>query len=191
MNRVADEKPRIFQDGRDMTISIIVIIIAMVGAVGFTGLCSFNPGRPENGPVQEVDAKTFMDLEARAMNFPVRFPQMPQGWVTNSARRSIVAGQPAPAVGWVTPQEGYLQLTQTDVEADRAARDFDGNFRDKQRTVDVAGRTATVYFSDDEKIRPLWVVDATDVRLLVTGAGEDAEFTSLIDETLATAPLPH
>ncbi|GAB3086824.1 DUF4245 domain-containing protein [Corynebacterium aquatimens] len=174
-----------------MTISIIVIIIAMVGAVGFTGLCSFNPGRPENGPVQEVDAKTFMDLEARAMNFPVRFPQMPQGWVTNSARRSIVAGQPAPAVGWVTPQEGYLQLTQTDVEADRAARDFDGNFRDKQRTVDVAGRTATVYFSDDEKIRPLWVVDATDVRLLVTGAGEDAEFTSLIDETLATAPLPH
>ena len=94
--------------------TLIVIIAVMTLTVAFTGMCSLNPGRPENGSVQEVDARQFLDIEARGMAFPLRYPQMPDGWTTNSARRSSVDGAPAPVVGWVTAQGAYVQLLQTD-----------------------------------------------------------------------------
>ncbi len=100
-----EQKPRIFQGGRDILISMGVLLLLMFVAVGFTGMCTFNPGAPESGPVKEVDAKTFTEMEARGMNFPVRYPEMGEGWMTNSARRAMVSGEPAPVVGWVTPNE--------------------------------------------------------------------------------------
>lgn len=175
-----------------MTINVIVIVLLMVGAVGFTGMCSFSPGRPENGPVQEVDGATFMGMEARAVNFPVRFPQMPEGWVNNSARRSTIGESPAPVVGWVTPQEGYVQLTQTDADVDTAVERVDSAPREKSGTQLIDdSHDATVYTSSEADIRDLWVVDLGDVRLLVKGeAGED-EFRELLAAAITTEPLPH
>lgn len=177
-----------------MTINVIVIVLLMIGAVGFTGMCSFNPGRPENGPVQEVDGATFMGMEARAVDFPVRFPQMPEGWVNNSARRSTIGEMPAPVVGWVTPQEGYLQLTQTDADIDFAVERVDSSPREKTgvQLVDAARNIdAAVYSSKEADVRDVWVVDLGDVRLLVKGeAGED-EFRELLATVLNTEPLPH
>lgn len=105
--------------------TLIVIIAVMALTVAFTGMCSLNPGRPENGPVQEVDARQFLDIEARGMAFPLRYPQMPDGWTTNSARRSSVDGAPAPVVGWVTAQGAYVQLLQTDRPLEDAVKDHD------------------------------------------------------------------
>ena len=48
---------------------MVLIVVIMLVAVGATGLCTFNPGKPEQGPVQEVDARTFLDMEARSVNF--------------------------------------------------------------------------------------------------------------------------
>ena len=173
-----------------MTINVIVIVLLMVGAVGFTGMCSFSPGRPENGPVQEVDGATFMGMEARAVNFPVRFPQMPEGWVNNSARRSTIGEAPAPVVGLVTPQEGYVQITQTDADVDTAVERVDSAPREKAGTQLIDdSHEATVYSSPEEDIRDLWVVDAGDARLVLTGAGEAREFEELISTALATAPI--
>ena len=122
LKRVAKEKPRIFQDSRDISINVVVIVVLMLLAVGFTGMCSFNPGRPENGPVQEVDGQTFLGMEARAVDFAVRYPELPEGWVNNSARRTTLSGTPAPVMGWVTPGEGFLQATQTGVDEDTALK---------------------------------------------------------------------
>ena len=72
--QVAENKPRIFQDGRDISMTLIVIIAVMALTVAFTGMCSLNPGRPENGPVQEVDARQFLDIEARGDGFPAALP---------------------------------------------------------------------------------------------------------------------
>ena len=175
-----------------MTINVIVIVLLMIGAVGFTGMCSFSPGRPENGPVKEVDGATFMGMEARAVQFPVRFPQMPEGWVNNSARRSTIGEAPAPVVGWVTPQEGYLQITQTDADVDTAVERVDSSPREKSGTQLIDGtHEATIYSSPEADIRDLWVVDLGDVRLLVKGeAGED-EFRELLTTAINTEPLPH
>ncbi|MCQ4619732.1 DUF4245 domain-containing protein [Corynebacterium sp. CCUG 71335] len=185
---MADEKPRIFQDGRDMAINVVLIAALMILSVAFTGMCEFNPGRPENGPVHEVDGRTFMEMEARAADFPVRFPEMPEGWTNNSARRTLIDGTPAPVAGWVTPGEGFLQVTQTGVPADEAAQ-ADGKYREHSREETVADFPATVYTSDAKDVRDLWVVDLDDVRLLVTGAAPDAEFRELIEAFAASEPL--
>ncbi|MCT1452753.1 MULTISPECIES: DUF4245 domain-containing protein [unclassified Corynebacterium] len=190
---MAKEKPRIFQDGKDMTINVIVIVLLMVGAVGFTGMCSFNPGRPENGPVQEVDGATFMGMEARAVKFPVRFPRMPEGWVNNSARRTTVGEDPAPVVGWVTPKEGYLQLTQTGADVETAVERVDSSPREKTGTAlidDAQSLEATIYSSPEADVRDVWVVDLGDVRLLVKGEAREDEFRELLATTVATEPLP-
>ena len=186
-----DKKPRIFQDGRDIAINAALIVVLMLVAVGATGLCSFNPGAPEQGPVQEVDAETFLDLESRAVDFPVRYPAMPEGWITNSARRSMLAGQPAPVVGWVTPDRGFIQLTQTGLDAEAAIENADSKPRTLDRTVDVDGHPVEVFTSGEQDVRDLWVVDAGDARFVLTGAGEDREFEELIATALATAPIQH
>ena len=178
-----DSKPRIFQDGRDMLINAVLIAVLMIVAVGATGLCTYNPGAPEQGPVQEVDAKTFLDLEARAVDFPVRYPEMPEGWITNSARRSMVEQQPAPVVGWITPDGGFIQLTQTGAPVGAVGTEG----RELARTVDVDGSEAAVYSKPDA--RDLWVVDAGDARFVLTGAGEDREFEALISQALKTEPI--
>lgn len=187
----SDKKPRIFQDGRDIAINAVLIVVLMLVAVGATGLCSFNPGAPEQGPVQEVDAETFLDLESRAVDFPVRYPDMPDGWITNSARRSMLAGQPAPVVGWVTPDRGFIQLTQTGLDAEAAIENADSKPRTLDRTVDVDGHEVEVLASEEQDVRDLWVVDAGDARFVLTGAGEDREFEELIATALATAPIQH
>ena len=187
----SDKKPRIFQDGRDIAINAVLIVVLMLVAVGATGLCSFNPGAPEQGPVQEVDAETFLDLESRAVDFPVRYPDMPDGWITNSARRSMLAGQPAPVVGWVTPDRGFIQLTQTGLDTEAAIENADSKPRTLDRTVDVDGHEVEVLASEEQDVRDLWVVDAGDTRFVLTGAGEDREFEELIATALATAPIQH
>ncbi len=174
-----------------MMLNVAIIIVTMLVVVGFTGLCSFSPGKPEKGPVQEVDAKAFLDLEARAVSFPVRYPQMPEGWTTNSARRSMIDNTPAPVVGWVTPDQGYIQLTQTGAPLDDAVRGLDSHQRSFTRSEDVKGTEAEakVFHSDDKDVRDVWAVDAGDARLLVTGAGTDDEHRDVIEAALATPPI--
>ncbi|UIZ92820.1 DUF4245 domain-containing protein [Corynebacterium sp. CNCTC7651] len=184
-----DSKPRVFQDGRDMLLNVIVVVVLMLVGVGATGLCTYNPGRPEQGPVQEVDARTFLSLESRAVGFPVRYPEMPDGWVTNSARRTMINQQPAPVVGWVSPDGGFLQLTQTGASLEDAIAAQDNHDRPDERTENVAGREVRVLHSNDQKVRDIWALDAGDVRMVLTGAGTDDEFRELIAAALAAAPI--
>ncbi|PAT04792.1 hypothetical protein CKJ85_01280 [Corynebacterium sp. NML 150383] len=186
----SNSSTRIFQDGRNIALNMVLIVVIMLVAVGATGLCTFNPGKPEQGPVQEVDARTFLDMEARSVDFPVVYPEAPAGWVTNSARRAMIEQAPAPTVGWVTADGGYLQLTQTGAPLDKAVRGADQKPRELQRSVDVGGTEAQVYTSASDDVRDLWAVDAGQSRFLVTGAGTEEEFRALIEAALTAAPLP-
>lgn len=167
-----------------MGISMSIIVVLMILIILPTGLCTYNPGAPESGPVQEVDAEAFLDLEARAASFPLVMPEDPEGWITNSARRTQVAGQPATVVGWVTDQEGYLQLTQTDVELAEAVRGIDQDPRELERTETVAGREVQVYASEEGDVRDLWVADTGETRLLITGSAAVEDFRELMAAAL-------
>lgn len=186
--RVANNT-RIFEDGRNIALNMVLIVVIMLVAVGATGLCTFNPGKPEQGPVQEVDAATFLDLESRAVDFPVVYPQTPEGWVTNSARRSMIAQTPAPVVGWVTADGGFLQLTQTGAPLADAVQQADSRPRELARTEHIDGTEVQVYTSDSADVRDLWAVDAGEARFLVTGAGTAEEFRALIAAALKATPI--
>ncbi|AZA13179.1 hypothetical protein CCHOA_03850 [Corynebacterium choanae] len=173
-----------------MLLSLGVCFVVILLAISFTGLCSFNPGTPESGPVREVDAETIFDLEARAMPFPVILPETPKGWVANAARRTNVHRHPAPIVGWVTKDMAYLQLLQTDQPADVTVDDFDEIPREHTDTVDIAGHTwKKLEPTHDRGKDTLWITDAGQVRWLVTGTAGDAEFRELATNIAAATPL--
>lgn len=172
-----------------MLFNVAVVVALMLVGVGATGLCTYNPGEPEQGPVQAVDARTFLNLEARAVDFPVRYPEMPEGWVTNSARRSMVDNQPAPVVGWVTPDGGFLQLTQTGASAADAVAAQDNHAREQEETTEIDGAEVRILSSADTAVRDLWVVDTGQSRIVATGAGDEAEFRLLLEATLAATPI--
>lgn len=173
-----------------MVYSIGVVALVMVLFVAPTGLCTWNPGAPEQGPVQEVDAETFTSMEARSMDFPVVLPESPEGWITNSARRGVVDDTQSVIVGWVTTDGGFLQLTQTEESVDDAVRAIDSDPRQLDRTIELAGEEIQIYTSDENDVRDLWVVDLGDSRALLSGAGTDEEFTTLLETTIEAEPLP-
>ncbi len=169
--------------------SLVVTGIVMVGAVGFTGMCTWNPGAPEQGQVPEVDASTFIAMESRGMEFAVREPAIPEGWVTNSARRAMVDDTPAPVIGYITRETGYLQLTQTGETVQDAVEGYDSRWRDFSDSYDVDGYTVEVYSSEANDVRDLRVVDLGDARVLISGAATDAEFNELFSSVIAAEPL--
>lgn len=170
-------------------LSLIVTGIVMVGAVGFTGMCTYNPGAPEQGQVPEIDASTFISMEARGMDFAVREPVTPEGWVTNSARRSVVDDTPAPVIGYVTTDSGFLQLTQTGETVQDAVEGYDGRWRDFSESYDLHGRTVEIYTSREKEVRDLRVLDLGDARILVSGAATDEEFNELLSAAIDADPL--
>ena len=126
------ERPKIFENGKDMLLSLAVIVVGMLAVVGGTGLCSINPETSDLSAVREVDGAAFLDLEARAaQGEAIRIPDVPEDWVSNSARRASVANQPSSVVGWVTPEETYLSSWQTHVSLEDALNGFDEHFREE------------------------------------------------------------
>ncbi|ALP51547.1 hypothetical protein C627_05530 [Corynebacterium glutamicum ZL-6] len=174
-----------------MIISLVVSAIIMLLAVGFTGMCSFNTGSPENGQVPEVDASTFMSMEARAMtDHATRLPETPEGWTTNSARRTMVDDTPASVVGYVTADEGYIQLTQTGETVEDAVAGYDTRWRDLSESYDLDGHDVGIYTSQESDVRDLRVMDLGDARVMVSGAATDEEFNDLLRAVANSEPLP-
>lgn len=170
-----------------MVISVAVIVIAMIVVVAPTGLWSYGPGEPEFKPVHEVDPQAFIDNEARASAYDIYFPDTPDEWVPNSARRKLIDGQSSTVVGWVTAERGFIQIAQTDVPLEKAMQSFDSKYRPLEDTQQVAGREVIVKSSDDDSVSRLWGVDKEGTTLLFDGVASDAEFTEIIEATLQAA----
>ncbi|WP_151528474.1 MULTISPECIES: DUF4245 domain-containing protein [Corynebacterium] len=186
---MASEKPKLFQDSRDIGMTLLVIIGIAAASVAFTGLCTFNTGAPENGPVQEVDASTVLHMEARAVDFELRQPADPEGWITNSARRGSVNGQPAVIQGWVTTGGAYLQLMQSDQPLEDVLRANDSGLKTKGEPVSVAGMDFTTYIKEDRHSRDLWGADLGDVRIVLAGSAEAEDFATLAEAYAAATPI--
>ncbi|APT92844.1 hypothetical protein CPHO_08045 [Corynebacterium phocae] len=185
----AEEKPKIFEDTRDIVLSLGVVVVMMGLAVGATGLCSVNPEETEYARINEVDASTFLDLESRGTKTVIRDPEMPAGWTPNSARRTSVAGEIASAVGWVTADDGFVQSVQTSVPLEDALKNYDGHYRPEERTVTVEGKQVRVLSTDEKNVRDLWGVDLGDARLLLSGSSKDADFETAVRAFIAATPL--
>lgn len=174
-----------------MVLSLGVIVVLMFAVVGPTGLCTINPEDSQQGRVHEVDAATFLDMEARSSGVAVRMPDLPEGWYTNSARREALGGENGATVGFVSPDEGYIASTQTNLSLEDAVKNFDGHFRAEERTGTIDGVDYIVKISDDRDVRDLWAADLGDVRLLLSGTAATEEYETLLKAFIDAEPIEH
>lgn len=172
-----------------MTISMIFIIVLMLVVVVPTGLINFNTGDPDPGTVRAIDERAFLDLEARGADFPMVSPDAPAEWTANSARRTQVDGEQASVVGWVTEDDGYIQLTQTGVGLEDAVRGVDAYPRELTGTERIAGTEVQKYQSQERDVRDLWAADAGQTRLLVSGVAAEEDFRELMEAALTAEPI--
>ncbi|VZH84908.1 DUF4245 domain-containing protein [Corynebacterium rouxii] len=187
---MAVEKPRIYQGARDIILSLGSILLIVAVTIGFTGMCSFDRGNKDNAPIQRVDARTFLEMEARGADFAVRYPGEIGGWQANSARRMTIAKASAPVVGWVVNKDSYVQLTQTGVSKDDVIKRYDGNLRTRSGEHSLGGKVVEEYSSEDRDVRDIWVVDLGDARVIVSGAAPREEFDRVITKMIEASPLP-
>ena len=184
---VANEKPRILQDSRDMIMTLFVIGVAMILTIGFTGLCSFNPGTPENGPVREVDSKTFLQMEANRVSYPVLPPAVPDTWTANSNRAGSINGEQSTVLGFVTEVGAFLQITQTAVPADKLPAD--GKARTENGVANVDGNEWKKYEPVDQNNRTVWVGTVGHTSVMLEGTAPESEFEILARAAQKATPI--
>lgn len=187
MAGVQIQKPRAFQSMKDITLTLGVLLVAVFLTVGFTGMCSFNPGRPDtSGPVREIDAETILKMDAMGLGIPIRYPEMPENWVSNSARRVQIGQEPSSLVGWVIDGGEYVSLTQTAADM-KAATQPDDDVREAAGTRNI-GETKWQVF-EGEDARPIWVADLGDVRLILESMTSEENLELLARRVVATKPF--
>ncbi|OBH21432.1 DUF4245 domain-containing protein [Mycolicibacter terrae] len=194
-------KPRLLQDGRDMFWSIAPLVLACIVLAGLAGTCSFRPGGMSAGPVPSYDAVAALNADAQTLGFPVRLPQLPEGWQPNSGSRdSITDGRSDPSgqrlravtsrVGYISPTGMYVSLTQSNADEAALVTAIHPGLH-PTGTEDVDGTRWVVYQGDGE---PVWTTRLAgtggSAQLAITGAAGAEQFRVLAAATQSQPPLP-
>jgi hypothetical protein len=196
-------KPRLLQDGRDMFWSIAPLVLACVVLAGMLGMCSFQPSGPGKGQVPSYDAAAALQADATTLGFPVRLPQLPGGWQSNSGGRGgIEGGRTDPSsgqrvravtsrVGYLTPGGMYLSLTQSNADEDKLVSYINSELY-PVGVEDVDGVKWVVYqYTNAEGVYTTRLNGPTGAaQIAITGAGSTDEFRTLAAATQTQPPLP-
>ncbi|WP_092979838.1 DUF4245 domain-containing protein [Actinopolyspora lacussalsi] len=165
---------------RAMLFAMLPLILVVLGIAGLSGRCSFSPLGPslDSSTAPTINASEELDSAARRVDFQVLRPELPEGWRANSADvRQVAPDSTAVQVGWLTGRTHYVRLSQSPAsEAELVS------FETEQRpralgTVDVADRKWVIYRSI--RSERAWVSERDDVRLLITGNGDEREFRTM------------
>lgn len=189
LDTVPDKKPRILQNGHDMMWSLIPLVIACLLIAGVASQCSFSPGGPKPGPVPSFDADAAFKYDSRELGFPIRKPEIPEGWQPNSGSRSIVSGDgggDSSNIGFITEVGRYIQLTQSDATVETLVPFVAGDTRIQSGTERIGSRQWDVF--DDGDSEAIWVSDFGDARVLITGPAPADDFKQLAT-AIDVAPL--
>lgn len=194
-------KPRLLQDGRDMFWSLVPLVLACVALAGLAGTCAFRPGGITAGPAPTYDAVVALNADAQTLGFPVRLPQLPEGWQPNSGSRgSITDGRTGPSgqrlravtsrVGYLSPTGRYVSLTQSNADEVALVAAIQPGLH-PTGTEDVDGTRWVVYQGDGD---PVWTTRLAAktgaAQLAITGAGGPELFRTLAGAVQSQAPLP-
>jgi hypothetical protein len=184
--------------------SLAPLVVACIVLAALVGMCSFQPTGPMSGPPPSYDAARALHADAAALRFPVRMPQLPPGWHSNSGRRGSIedgrtdaaSGQPQRAVtstvGYLTPTGMYLSLTQSNADEEKLVGSL-GKSLYPTGTQDVDG-VAWVVYEGGGSAEPVWTARLSGqtgtAQIAITGAGRPEEFRRLAAATQSQQPLP-
>jgi hypothetical protein len=196
-------KPRLLQDGRDMFWSIAPLVLACLVLAGMLGMCSFQAGGPGKGPAPDYDAPAALQADADALKIPIRLPQLPDGWQSNSGSRKGIdggrtdpnSGQPVRAVsstiGYLAPSGMYLALTQSNADEDKLVASINTDMY-PTGAADVDGVKWVVYEGSDDA-EPVWTTQLNGptgpAQIAITGAAGTDEYRTLAAATQTASPL--
>ena len=147
--------------------------------------------------------------DAQTLGFPIRLPQLPAGWRSNSGSRGgIDNGRTDPAtrasgcnaatsiVGYISPTGMYLSLTQSNADEDKLVGSIHPSAY-PTGAVDVDGTNWVVYRGAGQSgadAEPIWTTrlagPAGVAQLAITGAGSTDQFRTLASATQSQPPLP-
>jgi len=198
-----EPKPRLLQDGRDMFWSMAPLVLACVVLAGLLGMCSFAPGGPTTGHNPSYDAPAALRADAAELGIPIRVPQLPEGWHSNSGgRHGIDAGYTDPQtgqqvravasrVGYLTPGGMYLALRQSNADEERLVASINAELY-PTGVQDVDGVRWVVYEGPADA-EPVWTarIDGPTgpAQLAITGAGTSDDFRTLAASTQRQRPI--
>ncbi|MFT3663263.1 MAG: DUF4245 domain-containing protein [Gordonia sp. (in: high G+C Gram-positive bacteria)] len=187
---MAEKKPRILQDSRDMVWSLIPLLVICVVIAGVAGSCHWSFGdEASEQKIPEFNSAAAFRADARLMSFPIREPAVPKDWRSNSGSTSTVGGSLTSNVGWITAGGAYVQLSQSGAPEESLVRGLGGDQAVGAGTREVGGQTWVTYRNADTK-RKLWLTDLGDVRIGVLSRGSDETMETLAKATLSAQPLP-
>ena len=173
---------------RDMLLSMIVLAVIVLVLAAITRSCSFSPGGPsvDASALPTVDVSAELGAAASQVRFPVRQPAPPADWRANSASVAPIGADNTHTVvtiGWLTAASRFVQLNQSDASVTDLVDQVSGQSGGvtAQGSTLVAGQTWTVY--QGVRDEQAWVRDLGPVRLLITGNGTPAEFSTLAAAT--------
>jgi Protein of unknown function (DUF4245) len=193
------------QDGRDMFWSMAPLVLGCIVLAALLGMCSFAPNGPGVGPVPQFDAPAALKADAAALKFPIRVPQLPEGWQANSGSRGGIdggqtdssSGRPTRAVtsrvGYLAPTGMFVSLTQSNADEHALISSFDAGLV-PTGTQDVDGTRWITYDGGDDKQPAVWttrlVGPSGAAQIAITGAAGTDEYRKLAEATQSQPPLP-
>lgn len=186
--------------------SLAPLVIGCILLAGMVGMCSFQPTGPNKGAIPAYDAATALRADAQTLGFPIRMPQLPEGWQPNSGGRSgiengrMANGQRLAAatstVGYIGPTGMYLSLTQSNADEDKLIGSIHPSAY-PTGTVDVGGTNWIVYRGSGDRgadAEPVWTTRLTSpggtTQIAITGAANADQFRTLAAATQSQSPLP-
>ena len=154
---------------------LVLACIVLAGLRRHVLVCSPAARRRARSP--KYDAAAALKADAETLGFPIRLPQLPDGWQANSgtrdgidgARTDPATGQQVRAkvstVGYLAPTGMYVSLTQSNADEDKLVRSIDTDLY-PTGAQDVDGREVDRLRGWPDGSEPVWTtrLDGPDRR---------------------------
>ncbi|MEJ2867463.1 DUF4245 domain-containing protein [Actinomycetospora sp. OC33-EN08] len=159
-------------------VGTIVLALVVLALTGLTRACSVSPpGAVDRASVPRVDVAEATRAASGSLPFRVRGPAMPADWIAQSTDTRDVPGGRAFRLGWLTPDDAFVRLVQSNGSAEGLVASEGG---EPQAGPPVSAGDLTWATYRGQRGEPIWVTDVGGVRWLVTGNATPARFVQLI-----------
>jgi hypothetical protein len=163
--------------------AFVVLGVGVLLLAGLVRACSFAPGAPEvdRESLPRIDPASELRRDAPNLAFPLRVPSLPADWIAQSSDVVVVGPSRAARVGWVTPDDEFARLVQSDADEVALVTSEEGA-PTATGAVAAGGREWVTHTG--RRGEAIWVTDVDGVRLLVTGSAAPEQLGRLAEAAL-------